>query len=198
MFLSLSGRGKAEWIIAFLGNPGAKYASTRHNAGFMAADEFEKRFEVKLMRMKFKALTELCTVEGKRVLAMKPQTYMNLSGEAVQPAAAFYKIPPERVIVICDDINLPPGKLRVRRNGSAGGHNGLKSIISRLGTEDFPRIKIGVGRPADPDGDVVDWVIGGVKNAEYELMEETAKRAVLAAEEIIANGVDSAMNRYNG
>ncbi len=194
----MSGRGKAEWIIAFLGNPGAKYASTRHNAGFMAADEFEKRFEVKLMRMKFKALTELCTVEGKRVLAMKPQTYMNLSGEAVQPAAAFYKIPPERVIVICDDINLPPGKLRVRRNGSAGGHNGLKSIISRLGTEEFPRIKIGVGRPADPDGDVVDWVIGGVKNAEYELMEETAKRAVLAAEEIIANGVDSAMNRYNG
>ena len=109
----MSGRGKAEWIIAFLGNPGAKYASTRHNAGFMAADEFEKRFEVKLLRAKFKALTELCSVGGKRVLAMKPQTYMNLSGDAVQPAAAFYKIPPERVIVICDDINLQPGKLRV-------------------------------------------------------------------------------------
>ena len=194
----MSGRGKAEWIIAFLGNPGAKYASTRHNAGFMAADEFEKRFGVKLMRAKFKALTELCTVGGKRVLAMKPQTYMNLSGEAVQPAAAFYKIPPERVIVICDDINLQPGKLRVRRSGSAGGHNGLKSIISRLGTEEFPRVKIGVGRPEDPAGDVVDWVIGGVKNAEYDLMAETAKRAVLATEEIIANGVDSAMNKYNG
>jgi len=198
VLFSFSGRGKAEWIIAFLGNPGAKYASTRHNAGFMAADIFENRFGVKLLRAKFKALTELCTVGGKKVLAMKPQTFMNLSGEAVQPAAAFYKIPPERVIVVCDDIDLPPGRLRIRRSGSAGGHNGLKSIISRLGSEDFPRIKIGVGRPADREADVVNWVIGGVKNAEYELLEATADRAVSAVEEIIENGIDSAMNKYNG
>ncbi len=192
-----AGRGAPAYLIAFLGNMGAKYERTRHNAGFMAAEAFSKREGVRIDRLRFRALTALCTVGGQRVLVMMPQTYMNLSGEAVRPAAAFYKIPPERVIVICDDIALPAGKLRGRRSGSAGGHNGLKSVIACLGTDAFPRIKIGVGVP--PEGeDVIDWVVGSVPPADMELIKSAADRAVSAAEELIASGVDSAMNKYNG
>jgi len=197
VFLFKKGTKEVSWLVAFLGNPGAKYAATRHNAGFLAADEFEKRFDANINRLKHKALTDLCTVRGEKVFALKPQTYMNLSGESIQPAAAFYKIPPERIIVVCDDIALPAGKLRVRRSGSAGGHNGLKNIISQLGTEAFPRVKIGVGRPPDGREDVIDWVINPIKGTEYDLLVKTAAAAVDALEEIIANGVDSAMNKFN-
>ncbi|NLH01919.1 MAG: aminoacyl-tRNA hydrolase, partial [Clostridiales bacterium] len=139
--------GDAAWLVAFLGNPGAKYAGTRHNAGFMAADATEKLNNIKINRLRFNALTAIATINGEKVLLMKPQTYMNLSGNAVAPAAAYYKLPPEKVIIVVDDISLPVGKIRIRAKGSSGGHNGLKSIISALGTENFPRIKIGVGSP---------------------------------------------------
>ena len=128
---------------------------------------------------------------------MRPQTYMNLSGDAVQPAAAFYKIPPDRVIVVHDDMALPAGKLRIKRGGSDGGHNGIKSITRRLGTQDYPRVKIGVGEPPNPEWDRIDWVVGKLSDAEFKVISEAAARAVEAVEELISHGIDSAMNRFN-
>ncbi len=197
MFFRSSSRGEPRWLLVFLGNPGAKYEATRHNAGFFAADSLSEACEIKITKIKFKALTALCTFAGERVFVMKPQTYMNLSGESVKPAADFYRIPAERIIVICDDVALPCGKIRVRRRGSAGGHNGLKSIISSLGTEDFPRVKIGVGSPENPEQDIISWVIGRVGSEELGIIIESAKKALIAAEEIISNGIESAMNKYN-
>ena len=143
--------GSVSWLIVFLGNPGPKYECTRHNAGFMAGDALAKKLGVSINRLRFKALTAAAEINGEKVLLMKPQTFMNLSGEAVGQAARFYKIPPERVLVVSDEISLPLGKLRVRPKGSAGGHNGLKSIIASLGSDAFPRIRIGVGAPPHPD-----------------------------------------------
>lgn len=139
--------GGVSWLIVFLGNPGPRYEMTRHNAGFMAADAMAKEMNLSINKSRFKALTASCQIGEESVLLMKPQTFMNLSGDAVSQAAKFYKIPPERVIVVSDEISLPIGKLRIRTKGSAGGHNGLKDIIAKLGTDAFPRIRIGVGAP---------------------------------------------------
>lgn len=151
--------GPAEWLVVGLGNPGPKYEWTRHNVGFLVIDQLADREKLPVQRLKHKALTNTALIGGKPVLLMKPTTYMNLSGEAVGEAARFYKIPPDRVLVISDDVSLPQGKLRVRRSGSAGGHNGLKNIISHLGTDQFPRIKVGVGGKPHPDSDMADWVL---------------------------------------
>ena len=144
------------WLVVFLGNPGLKYEGTRHNAGFMAADAFAKAHKLSINRARFRALTATCELGEEKLLLMKPQTYMNLSGEAAAQAARFYKIPPQHVLVVSDETALPIGKLRIRTKGSAGGHNGLKSVIACLGTEDFPRIRLGVGAPPHPDYDMAD------------------------------------------
>ena len=185
------------WILVFLGNPGQKYAGSRHNVGFMTAEVLEKRLGLRIDRLRFKALTAQATLGGEKVLLMKPQTFMNLSGDAVQPAAAFYKVPPERVLVVSDDISLPLGKLRIRASGSAGGHNGLKSIIARLGTEDFPRVKIGVGAPPNKDYDLVDWVLSGFHGQDAKEIAAATERAADALESILSEGVERAMNRFN-
>lgn len=194
MFFS---KGGAEWIVAFLGNPGLKYNGTRHNAGFMAADAMEKKLGVSINKMRFKALTQTADIGGKKVLLMKPQTYMNLSGDAIAQAANFYKVPPERVIVVSDETALPIGRLRIRRGGSAGGHNGLKSVITRLGTDQFPRIRLGVGDKPHPDYDMADWVLSAFKGQDAADMELVAKKAADAVECYITEGADRAMNRFN-
>lgn len=194
MFFS---RGGAEWIVAFLGNPGIKYNGTRHNAGFMAADAMEKKLGVSINKMRFKALTQTVDISGKKVLLMKPQTYMNLSGDAIVQAANFYKVPPERVIVVSDETALPIGRLRIRRGGSAGGHNGLKSVIARLGTDQFPRIRLGVGDKPHPDYDMADWVLSAFKGQDAADMELVAKKAADAVECYITEGADRAMNKFN-
>ena len=194
MFFS---KGGAEWIVAFLGNPGLKYNGTRHNAGFMAADAMEKKLGVSINKMRFRALTQTVEFGSHKVLLMKPQTYMNLSGDAIAQAAKFYKVPPERVIVVSDETALPIGKLRIRRGGSAGGHNGLKSVIARLGTEQFPRIRLGVGAPPHPDYDMADWVLAAFRGQDAADMEAVAKKAADAVECYITEGADRAMNRYN-
>ena len=189
--------GSVSWLVVFLGNPGLKYAGTRHNAGFMAADAAEKQLGVRIDRLKFKALTAGCEIAGQKALLMKPQTFMNLSGEAVQPAARFYKTAPEHIIVVSDDVSLPVGRLRIRRKGSAGGHNGLKSIISLLGTDEFPRVRIGVGSPPHPDYDMADWVLGTFKGQDAADISAAAARAFQAVETYIGEGAQSAMNKYN-
>lgn len=187
------------WLVVFLGNPGDKYRKTRHNVGFMTADIFEERLNIKIKRIKYSALTTICPINGhgERAMLMKPQTYMNLSGQSVRPAAAFYKIPPERIIVVSDDTSLEPGKLRIRRKGSAGGHNGLKSIISELGRDDFNRVRIGVGSPENPDYDMADWVLCKFGGEDSKLISEALENAADAVDTIILEGVDKAMNRYN-
>ena len=194
MFFS---KGGAEWIVAFLGNPGLKYNGTRHNAGFMAADAMEKKLGVSINKMRFKALTQTADISGKKVLLMKPQTYMNLSGDAIVQAANFYKVLPERVIVVSDETALPIGRLRIRRGGSAGGHNGLKSVIARLGTDQFPRIRLGVGDKPHPDYDMADWVLSAFKGQDAADMELVAKKAADAVECYITEGADRAMNKFN-
>ena len=185
------------WIVVFLGNPGQKYEGTRHNAGFMAADAVEKNKGVKISRLKFKALTAQCSFGSERVLLMKPQTFMNLSGDAVSQAMRFYKIPLDHIIVVSDDISMAAGKLRIRRSGSAGGHNGLKDIIAKCGGDGFPRIKIGVGAPPHPDYDIIDWVLGAPRGDDAKLVEEAVKTAADAVESIIVDGIDRAMNKYS-
>ena len=183
-----------KWIIVFLGNPGPKYAATRHNVGFMTGDKLADKLGVKIDRAKFKALTCKCTLGDTDVFLMKPQTFMNLSGDAVQQAMAFYKVPLDHVIVVSDDVSLPEGKLRIRRSGSAGGHNGLKDIIAKCGGEGFPRIKIGVG---SPEHDMVDWVLGTFKNQHMDIMNEAFSKAADALEVIVKDGVDHAMSKFN-
>ena len=189
--------GGVSWLIVFLGNPGPRYEMTRHNAGFMAADAMAKEKNVNINKARFKALTATCNIGGESVLLMKPQTFMNLSGDAAAQAAKFYKIPPERVIVVSDEISLPIGKLRIRTKGSAGGHNGLKDIIAKLGTDAFPRIRIGVGAPPHPDYDMADWVLSSFKNQDAEDMLAAAARAAQAAQCYITQGAERAMNRFN-
>ena len=189
--------GSVSWLIVFLGNPGPKYECTRHNAGFMAGDALAKKLGVSINRLRFKALTAAAEINGEKVLLMKPQTFMNLSGEAVGQAARFYKIPPERVLVVSDEISLPLGKLRVRPKGSAGGHNGLKSIIASLGSDAFPRIRIGVGAPPHPDYDMADWVLSVFRNQDLEDMLAASDRAAEAVTTYISNGPERAMNRFN-
>lgn len=190
-------RGGAEWIFVFLGNPGPRYEGTRHNAGFMVGEVFAKRLGLRINRARWRALTCTAELAGKKVLFMFPQTLMNLSGEAVGPAAKFYKLPPERVLVFSDEMALPPGSVRVRPSGSAGGHNGLKSVIAALGSENFPRIRLGVGEPPHPDYETADWVLGAPKGKDAELFAQAAERAADAAECYISEGPERAMNKYN-
>ena len=185
------------WLVVFLGNPGLRYEGTRHNAGFMAADAFQRKHNVRISRARFRALTAQCNIGGDQVLLMKPQTYMNLSGEAVGQAARFYKIPPEHILVVSDDITLPVGSLRIRTKGSAGGHNGLKNIIEVLGTDAFPRIRIGVGTPPHPDYETIDWVLSVFRDRDAVEMADAASRAADAAECYIAEGPEKAMNQYS-
>ena len=190
--------GGAEWLLVGLGNPGTQYENTRHNVGFLVADELAERQNAPIQRLKFKALTNLLTISGEKVLVMKPVTYMNLSGEAVRPAADFYKIPPEHIIVISDDTALDVGKLRIRKSGSAGGHNGLKSIIQHLGTDQFPRIRVGVGKKPHPDYDLADWVLGKFQGEDRKAIAAAVERCADAVECYIKEGPDRAMNKFNG
>ena len=190
--------GGASWLLVCLGNPGEKYENTRHNVGYMVADEIGQRCRSPIQKLRFKALTDVVTISGQKVLVMKPVTYMNLSGEAVRPAADFYKIPPDHVLVISDDTALAVGRLRIRRGGSAGGHNGLKNIIQHLGTDQFPRIRVGVGEKPHPDYDLADWVLGRFTGEDKKAMDAAVKRAAHAVECLLAEGPDRAMNRFNG
>lgn len=190
--------GPIEWLIVGLGNPGDKYEGTRHNAGFRALDAYCSKAGQKIDRLKFKALTGEGTFGGRRVLFLKPQTYMNLSGEAVHEASAFYKIPPARILVLFDDISLPVGRLRVRPKGSAGGQNGVKNIIAQLGSDQFPRVKIGVGAKPRPDYDLADWVLSRMTAEEEKIFVPTLVRAAEAAEDIVRNGPAHAAQYFNG
>ena len=192
-----SSAGGVDWIVVFLGNPGPRYAWTRHNAGFLTADACEKDTGARILRARFRALTATARVGQAQVLLLKPQTYMNLSGDAVGEAARYYHIPPERVLVVSDDVSLPLAKLRVRTKGSAGGHNGLKSIIAALGTENFPRVKIGVGAPPHPDYDMADWVLGAFRNQDAADMAEAAGRAWEAVKSYITEGPERTMSKFN-
>lgn len=189
--------GGIEFLIVGLGNPGGKYEITRHNAGFLCADLFAESMNTEIKRLKYHALTAEVNIDGHRCLLMKPQTFMNNSGEAVGEAAKFYKIPAEKVIVMFDDISLPIGKLRVRRKGSAGGHNGIKSIISHLGSENFPRVKIGVGAKPHPDYDLADWVLASFKKEDFPALKEAMVNAGEAVKLIVNGNTDKAMNLYN-
>ena len=185
-----------DWLIVGLGHPGQKYEHTRHNMGFLTVDLLAEKQGVKLNKVKFKSAFNIMHFAGCKCLVMKPQTYMNLSGEAVREAAQFYKVPADHVLVIYDDVSLPVGKIRVRPTGSAGGHNGIKNIISHLGTQDFPRIKIGTGAPGE-GGDMIDWVIGVPSQAERKVLLESFEKAIQAAECVIEYGCQKAMNDYN-
>ena len=185
------------WIIVGLGNPGAKYQNTRHNIGFITADYIADEKRVKLNKIKFKASYNILTIGGEKCLLMKPNTYMNLSGDAVKEAATFYKVPADHIIVIFDDCSLPCGKLRIRQNGSAGGHNGIKSIIAQLGTDAFPRIKIGVGEKPHPDYDMADWVLSAFSEQDKKLLKPAVENAAKALEVFISDGPDRAMNKFN-
>ena len=191
--------GAVDWLIVGLGNPGQKYEHTRHNMGFLTVDLLAEQLNVKLNKVKFKSAYNIVRFGGQKCLVMKPQTYMNLSGEAVHEAAQFYKIPADHVLVIYDDVSLPVGKLRVRPTGSAGGHNGIKNIIAHLGTDVFPRVKIGAGAPAGGGAEMVDWVIGEPSPADKKLLLEAANRAIDAAERIVSDDGDcqKAMNLFN-
>ena len=178
--------GAPEFLIVGLGNPGPKYEFTRHNAGFLCMDLLAQQLGVKIDRIKFKSVVADVAIEGSRCILMKPQTFMNNSGEAVRDAANFYKIPPEHIIILFDDISLPPGKLRIRRKGSDGGHNGIKSILYLLGSDQFPRIKLGVGAKPRPDYDLADWVLSTFQKDELSRMKEAWIYFTSASE----NGID--------
>ena len=197
MFFNRNGSGGVEWLLVGLGNPGSKYESTRHNMGWLALDSLMEKEKFALNKLRFKAWTGMLDYKGHKILVMKPQTYMNLSGEAVHEAVQFYKIPADHVLVIYDDVSLPVGKLRVRPTGSAGGHNGIKNIIAHLGTQEFPRIKIGTGAPAGGGAEMIDWVIGVPSQAERKILVDSFERAVKAAADILENGCQKAMNDYN-
>ena len=187
-----------DWIIAGLGNPGDRYVMTRHNVGFRVTERLEDRLGLRCSRARFHAMVGQGSHAGQQILLMRPQTFMNLSGEAVAEAAQFYKVPPERCLIIFDDISLPPGRLRIRRDGSAGGHNGIKSIIAQLGSQAFPRVKVGVGDKPHPDYDLADWVLSTFSTQEQKLLEPALDHAAGAALEIVAHGVEQAANEYNG
>ena len=198
MFFNRSNSGGVSWILVGLGNPGKQYESTRHNMGWLALDSLMEMENFKLSKLRFKAWTGILEKNGNKILVMKPQTYMNLSGESVGEAARFYKIPADHVLVISDDVSLPAGKLRIRAGGSAGGHNGLKNIILHLGTENFPRLRVGVGSPPHPDYDMADWVMGVPRGEDAAALEKAEERAADAIECCVQHGIDRAMNRYNG
>ncbi len=183
------------YVIAGLGNPGKKYENTRHNMGFITVDQLAIKHDIKVDKLKFKALVGEGRIAGQKVLLVKPQTYMNLSGESIRQVMHFYKLDPEKLIVIYDDIDIELGALRIRKFGSAGTHNGMKSVVYQLQSDHFPRIRIGIG--SQKKGDLVDFVIGGFSKEEVPVLEETVTKAVSAIECILAEDVDIAMNRYN-
>ena len=185
------------FIIAGLGNPGAQYEKTRHNVGFIAIDYIAEKLGVRIDRAKFHSLVAEAKIGNARVLLMKPQTYMNNSGVAIGEAAAFYKITPDRVLILHDEISFEPGMVRIRRKGSAGGHNGLKSIIAHLASEDFPRVKIGVGKKPTPDYDLADWVLGKLPKDHSDAIA-ARHDDILDASRLIADGkIDDAMQKYS-
>lgn len=190
-------RGKIEYIIAGLGNPGMEYDGTRHNAGFFTIDTLAEQLGEEINRLRFKGKTAEVTVSGKRCLLLKPTTYMNNSGEAVVQAMEFYKIPIENLIVIYDDISLEPGKLRIRRKGSHGGHNGIRSIIELTGHDDFPRIKMGVGRKPHPDYDLAKWVLGKFRREDADKLKSAAENACECIKLMVSGKTDEAMNKFN-
>ncbi len=193
------GKNKSDmWLIAGLGNPGLQYEKTRHNAGFMAADRLAEKHGAQFNKHKSEAVYADFKIGDNRILLVKPQTYMNNSGRAVSALLNFYKIPTDRLIVMFDDITLDIGKLRLRRKGSYGGHNGIKDIIELTGTDEIMRIKIGVGERENRDYDLKDWVLGKIPTEQMTDLNNALDRAALAAEEIITRGIDSAMNKYNG
>lgn len=189
--------GTPEFLVVGLGNPGNKYTLTRHNAGFLCLDMLSQKQKFKIDRLKFKSLISDTAVNGHRCIIMKPQTFMNNSGEAVRECAAFYKIPPENIIVIYDDISLDVGKLRIRRKGTDGGHNGIKSIIYHLNSDQFPRIKLGVGKKPHPDYDLADWVLSEFKKDEQKALEPALENACSALLLLLDNQIDKAMNQFN-
>ena len=189
--------GAPEFIIAGLGNPGAKYESTRHNSGFVFIDMLAAKYGFKVNKIKFKAVTALVEINGHKCLILKPQTFMNESGQSIREAASFYKIPAENIIVVFDDISLDCGKLRIRRKGTDGGHNGIKSIIYHLNSDKFPRIKLGVGKKPHPDYDLADWVLSSFGSDEAKLMRQAAENAVGAVEMMVNGEIDAAMSKYN-
>ncbi len=189
--------GAVEYIIVGLGNPGTEYENTRHNIGFMTIDTLCERLKVSCKKAKFKSLTCDAMIGGKRCLIMKPHTFMNLSGEAVTEAMSFYKVPPERTIVVFDDVSLEPGKLRIRRKGSDGGHNGIKNIIYLSGKDTFPRIKMGVGAKPHPDYNLADWVLGHFKKEDEEALEACMKNACDSIELMVQDKISEAMNKFN-
>ena len=190
--------GPIEWLVVGLGNPGSKYDNTRHNAGFRALEGWCAKSGQKMDKMKFKSLIGEGQFGGARVLFMKPQTFMNLSGEAVRDAAAFYKLDPSHILVLSDDISLDVGRIRVRAKGSAGGQNGLKNIIYHLNSDQFPRVKIGVGAKPHPGYDLADWVLSGFTADEQEAIDAAVARAMQAAEAIILSGAAQAAQKFNG
>lgn len=189
--------GPAQYLIVGLGNPGDKYTNTRHNVGFMVLDSFADKYGANKWKLKFKSLYADVVVNGKRCILLKPSTYMNKSGEAVQEAMSYYKIPIENVIVVCDDITLSPSRIRIRIKGSDGGHNGLKNIIYLTGKNTFPRVRIGVGAKPHPDYDLADWVLSNFKKDEIPLMEDAFEKAVDAISLIVDDNANKAMNMYN-
>ena len=184
-------------IVVGLGNPGDRYLYTRHNAGFLAMDHICQRCGAAVNRSRFKALVGEASIAGRRVLLMKPQTFMNLSGDAVVEAARFYKIKPENIIVLSDDVNLDVGRMRVRKSGSDGGQKGLRSIIMQIDSEDFPRIRFGVGQKPHPDYDMADWVLGNLSEADRKVLSECFARAYEGLEKILAGDIDGAMQICN-
>ncbi len=189
--------GAVEYIVCGLGNPGTQYENTRHNAGFMAIDTIAENINAEVKKLKFKSLTGDVMLGGVRCLLMKPTTFMNNSGEAVREALNFYKLPPERLIVIYDDISMDVGRTRIRRKGSDGGHNGIKSIILCTNSDSFPRIKIGVGAKPHPDYNLADWVLSPFLKEQAEALEESLSNAAKAAELMVQDKTDEAMNKYN-
>lgn len=184
------------YLIIGLGNPEADYANTRHNMGFNVINKLAEKFNIEVKKDKFKALFGSGVIEGEKVILIKPQTFMNLSGEAVQEFVNFYKVPLENIVVIYDDVDVEPGKIRIRKTGSSGSHNGMKSIISHLSTEAFPRIRVGIGKPHE-HFDMISHVIGGIAEEDKEPLEKGVNLATEAVIELLKNNIDSAMNKYN-
>ena len=192
------GKSKETWLLVGLGNPGKEYAATKHNCGFLAIDLIAKQLGCTIDKGKFQGLYGQAIYSGKKLFLLKPQTYMNLSGRSVLQLSAYFNVPPQRIIVLFDDISLEPGRLRVRAEGSAGGHNGIKSIISEVGSQCFPRVKIGVGAKPHAEQDLADWVLSGFSAQEEKALVPALERAADAALCIIDHGVPETANRYNG
>ena len=187
-----------DWMIVGLGNPGKEYEKTRHNVGFRVTDLLADSLKTKIDRLKFRALTRMVNYNGMKILLVQPQTYMNASGAAVSALATYYKIPAERILVIFDDISLPVGRIRIRKDGSAGGHNGIKSIIQSLGTDKFPRVKVGVGAKPHPDYDLADWVLSRFSAQEEKDLAPALENAAKAALLVMDQGTEKAASAYNG